>query len=71
MSSFLSFFTGRLYNQEDDKDQSRATFRNCLLSIFRDTPNSWVLTGGTYSGINHFVGQVVREINMAKNQVCC
>ena len=46
-----------------------ASLRDCLFSIFRDTPNSWVLTGGLHAGIGKYVGAVVKDINMKKNQV--
>ena len=45
------------------------SFKGCLLSVFKDTPNSWVFTDGIHSGIGKYVGEVVKEINMTKNQV--
>ena len=52
-----------------NEDSAKSAFRDCLLGFFKDTPNSWVVTGGTHTGIGRFVGEVVREINMTKNQV--
>ena len=45
------------------------SFKGCLLSVFKDTPNSWVLTDGFHCGIGKYVGEVVKDINLTKNQV--